>query len=266
MNVDLLEVLSGTLTPTAVLAISRHLGESETAVRSGISALFAPLLAGFGAKATTSAGASSVYAMLMDPEVNPTVVDSLEPHLNPHQSAALRNTGRAMLARLFGADRLSGLGPALAQISGLRNSSATSLAMIVAPIVFGTLRKVVDEHGLDVTSTAALLTAQQSVLTDRAEPTLTSALGIGMPSDRVARPAPTAAASGHSVMAAPGPRNFDLSVWLAVIIGLPIAIVLMGSFVRTIGTRAPVTVPAASLAASSPDNVMLRKASGRSPI
>lgn len=245
MSVNLLEMLSNAVTPGLVKSLAGHLGESEVAVGSGLGSLLPALLGGLASKASTGSGASSVFSMLTDPKVDTGLLGNLGSLLGGGQSSTVTSVGTTLLSGLFGADKLGGLGSALGAISGLRPSSAGSLVALAAPMVFGFLKKLVTERGLNAAGTASLLAGQKNFLANKLEPSLTAALGLGSPTSLLAGLVPAAAAGG--VAAASG-----LSRWLPWLIGLALAIGLLWALFG--GKKAappPVATPPAVTAPST---------------
>lgn len=246
MSEHLSQRLMDGIAPAKVLAISHLLKESEGAVHSGICALIATLLAGLSKKAMTLSGASDVFLMLTGPEVE-ALPEALELMGSPGHANSLRNSGRRMLETLFGAHRLDVLGPALSDISGLRTSSANSLATLATPLVFGMLKKEIYDNGLDAESTASLLAAQKLIL---AKPLASMTVSPGDErADLLAKDKTSVAPNAGQARTAPAKSNSTL--WVTSVIGIPIAVTLLWSFVDTIGKKAPVVNVAAGKAMST---------------
>lgn len=247
MSEHLSQRLMDGIAPAKVLAISHLLEESEGAVHSGICALITTLLAGLSKKAMTLSGASDVFLMLTGPEVDLALPEALELMGSPGHANSLRNAGRRMLSTLFGAHRLDVLGPALADISGLRTSSANSLATLATPLVFGMLKKEICDNGLDAESTASLLAAQKLIL---AKPLASMTVSPGDErTDLLAKGKTNAAPNAGQARTASA--KSDSTLWVTSVIGIPLAATLLWSFVDTIGTKAPVVNVAAGKAMST---------------
>lgn len=235
MSVNLLELLSNAVTPGLVKALAGHLGEPEAAVGDGLGSLLPALIGGLASKASTDGGAGKVFSMLTDPKVDTGLLGNLGSLLGGGQSSTITSVGTTLLAGLFGADKLGGLGSALGAISGLRPSSAGSLVALAVPMVFGFLKKLVAERGLNAAGTASLLLGQKNFLANKLEPSLTAALGLGSPTSLLAGLMPGVAAGGTA--AASG-----LSRWLPWLIGLALAVGLLWALFG--GTKAPPPVVA----------------------
>jgi len=141
MAVNLLDLVSRAITPDAVQGITRFLGESDTAVQSGIGTLVPALIGGMAAKASTPAGASALQSLINSSAVDPGLIGNLGSLLSSGQSSTLLQQGGNLLSGLFGADKTSGVTSALAGITGMKSASATNLLMLLVPMVFSVLKR-----------------------------------------------------------------------------------------------------------------------------
>ena len=104
---NLLELVTRAISPTLVKSISDHLGESASSVESGMALILPALLGGLASKASTSSGASSVFATLTDAKVDPGLLGSFGNLLHSGQSSGIASVGgigSSLLASVFGAD------------------------------------------------------------------------------------------------------------------------------------------------------------------
>ena len=240
MAINLLDLLSQSVSPGLVKSVSGHLGESGSAVESGFGALLPVLLGGLASKASTGGGAASVFSMLTGPKIDTNALGSLGSMLGGGQAGTVTGLGTTLLSSLFGGDKLGGVGAALASITGLKPGNASSLLALAAPLVFGFLKKFIGERGLDAAGTAQLLTGQKDFLANKLEPSLTAVLGLGSPAALLSGLTPAGAAGAAA--AAPG-----LSRWLPWLLGLAAAVgllwALFGGKPATPPVAAPVTIP-----------------------
>jgi hypothetical protein len=198
MATNLLEMLMRAITPATTKSVSDHLGESQAGVQSGLALLLPSLLGGLASKASTPAGASSVFSALTEPRVDTDLLGTLSSLLVSGRGSAIANVGsigNALLASVFGADKAVGLGTALAGITGMKPGNAGSLATLVVPALFGWLKKLIGERGLNATRTAELLVGQRDYLAGQLDPALTKALGLPAPSALLAGLAPAGGAA-----------------------------------------------------------------------
>jgi hypothetical protein len=87
------------------------------------------------------------------------------------------STGRSILNMLFGG-RLSGIIDWLASSFGIKNSSASSLLSLVAPVVLGVLRREQTTQGLSPSGLASLLLGQKDTIAKLAPTGLACVLGL----------------------------------------------------------------------------------------
>ncbi len=259
MATNLLDMLTRAISPATVKSVSDHLGESESAVRSGLALLLPVLLAGLASKASTPSGVSGLFALLTGAKVDPDLPGNLASLLGSGQSSGIANVGsigNILLGHVFGTDKAVGLGTALAGITGMRPGNAGSLVTLAVPLVLGWLKKLISERGLDAGATAALLIGQKSHLTGHLEPALTRALGLGTPTSLLASLGPVEVTTAAGVpLAAPG--GWRWMPWLvAAVMGLGSLWHVMGmSGTSRASTRAPAVLAAPSVDLKAPAKV-----------
>lgn len=202
MTTNLLDLLSNAVSPEIVQGLSRSIGESDSAVRSGVSALLPTLLGGLASKASSPSGASSVFSMLTGSNVDAGLMGNMASLLGGGQTGALTQLGTSLLSGLFGSDKVSGLGQALATVSGMKASSAGSLASLIVPMGFAALKRFIGDGKLDASGLGALLAGQRDHLAGKLDPRLTAALGLGAPASLLAGLVPSVAAAAGVAPAA----------------------------------------------------------------
>src|SRR5215468_2365670 len=109
MAANLVELLSGAMTPDIVQSISKFVGEKDSAVQNGLGALVPVLLGGMANKATTSSGASSLFSMLTGSNVDAGLAGNFGNLLASGQTSPLLSQGSSLLSGLFGSERASSL-------------------------------------------------------------------------------------------------------------------------------------------------------------
>ncbi len=181
MTTNLLDLLGQAVTPDLLGGLSKLLGESESALSSGVSALLPGLLGAMANKASTSEGASGLFAMVNDSRIEPNLAERLPTLVRSVQSTGLLALGGSLLSGLFGGGREQALGSALASTSGIRAASAGSLAAAVTPMVFSLIKRIVGERSLDPKGLATLLLGQRDFLRGKLDPGLLTAMGLGSP-------------------------------------------------------------------------------------
>jgi hypothetical protein len=177
---NILELFSGGPSQSMVGAVSKMLGESESGVQSAVSSLMPAMLGSMMQKSSTTQGASDLFKMVTGANVDPGMLSNVAGMLGGGASTdKLLSTGTSLVSGLFGGDKVSGLASALSSVAGIKAGSASSLISIAAPFLFGMIKKLVSERGLDSTGMANLLLGQKATLAKaNVDPRLTSALGF----------------------------------------------------------------------------------------
>ena len=280
MAVNLLDLVSRSITPDAVQGISKFLGESDSAVQSGIGTLVPALLAGMASKASTPSGASSLFALINGPAVNANLMDNVGETLGAGQSSSLLQLGGRLLGGLFGSDKAPSVSSALTGITGMKPSGAGNLLMVAVPMLFSVLKRLIGEKGLDARGLASLLAGQKDFLAGKLDPRLTSAFGLGSPSSLLAglgetatgtagRAAAAVGAAGATAGAAATAGASGVRRWLPWLIGGGVALFLL-TLLPQCGTEvdrraAPVAASPAPATTPAPATVQTAPAATASP-
>jgi len=276
MAVNLVELVSSAITPDTVQGISRTLGESDTAVRSGIGALVPAMVGGLAARASTPAGATDLLAKVNSPNVDAGMIGNLGSVVGG-DSSALVQKGRSLLGGLFGTDKASSMAGALAGITGMKTGSAMNLMTMVVPIVLGVLKRFFGENRLGSGEVAGLFGGQKKFLEDKLDPRLTSAMGFASPSSLLSGLGDTAteAARGAAatVRAAGGTAAGATAAtaataasgagrWMPWALAAVVAAVVLAMLPRLSGNRASVPVAQAPAPATTTGPASTTAASG----
>lgn len=178
---NILELFSGGPSQSMVGAVSKMLGESEGGVQSAVGSLMPILLGSMVQKSSTTQGAGDLFKMVTGASVDPGMLSNIAGILGGGAPTdKLLSTGASLVAGLFGGDKASGLASALSSVAGIKAGSASALISIAAPFLFGMIKKLVSERGLDMAGLANLLLGQKATLAKaNVDPRLTSALGFG---------------------------------------------------------------------------------------
>ena len=261
MATNLVDLLSRTVSPDLAGALGRAVGASESSVTSAAGALVPTLLAGLAQKASGSGGAGNLFGMLTGANVDSNIGSTIGNLLRSGETSTLGQVGSTLLNSLFGSERTASLGTELGAVSGMSGASAKNLLMMLAPLLFGTLKKFISGSNLDAGGVASLLRGQAGFLEGKLNAGLTQALGLGTPAallsglghGAAAAAAPvTAAAQGVATTAS----SSGIGRWLPWLIGGAVALVVLSQLGRCSDRPAatPVTsapAPAAPAAATS---------------
>ena len=235
MSSTLLQTATGLLRPDLIARASSLLGEPEGPVSKALTKGAVPLLlAGLATKSQESGGADRILGLLRDPAFDARALQSV-PNLLAEGGAltGMRQLGEKLLALLFGG-RLESATGALAELAGIRPSSAASLLRFAAPLLLGVVGDRAKRDGLEGPSLARLFAGEREDILRALPAPLRSA--IGLPAARAADVVPPVRAGA--------PR------WLWV--GLAVlGLALLWSLLR--GDREPPRVAATRPAANLPD-------------
>ena len=178
MSSNLIDSLSGLITPDVVPAPSRQLGDSEVAISKGLGASFSSILLGLLSKAGSPEALRPAFDLISNAANDPSALDDPRQLLAASPSSPMATLGGNFLGSIFGS-RLSSITNAVGNTSGLRGSSAASMINLAAPLVIGVLGSRVRKGRLDPTGLSDLLFSQRDSIMAAAPPGVSSALGIG---------------------------------------------------------------------------------------
>jgi OmpA-OmpF porin, OOP family len=164
MSIDLLGLVKDQLTSAAVGKISDFLGESSENTQSAVGAAIPTLLGGLMEKASTTDGAGSLLGMLKDGGHDGSLLGGLGDLLGSGDGiSGLLSGGSGIISSLLG-DKVGGIVDLIANVSGIKKSSSSSLLSLAAPILMGVLGKQVSSQGLGISGLASMLMGQKDAV------------------------------------------------------------------------------------------------------
>lgn len=157
MSTALQNSLNGLLTPDFVSQTADALGEKGSSVSKAMSAIFPALIGSLGDHADDRSFMSTVYEQVAAPENDPGILSN-PARLIGKAAMALPAMllGSKFLTMMFG-PKVEDLGHDVSGYAGVRDASAQSMLAIAAPLVLGTLGRVVRSGNMNVASLARLL-------------------------------------------------------------------------------------------------------------
>jgi len=136
-SLNLVEMIRGHLTGAATDRMSSVIGESSEKTRAGISAAIPALLAGLDRTASTQEGVRRISSAVDDAD------DSmLDNSLGMFGTSSTGETGSGILRSIIGAGGLSELINGVGRTSGLSGKTTTTMLGLLAPLIFGVLKRV----------------------------------------------------------------------------------------------------------------------------
>ena len=178
MAENLIDSLRSLVTPQVLSQAASTYGETEGAVSKGLSTAIPSLLAAMLSKLGDQGAMSQVFALLSDPSNNGTTLSNLSGLLNP----AKGNPGSVSLATKFLSstlgNRQGGFEGFLAESTGMKRTSVTSLLEFAAPMMMAFLANKIRKEGL---SLSTLLKIQRSNILAAVPSGISNVLGLNEP-------------------------------------------------------------------------------------
>lgn len=176
---DLLGLVKEQLTSTIISKISKFLGESTENTNSALGSALPAILGGVMQKASTTQGASDLMNTIRTGGYDGGILENLGGLLDDLKSTStLASLGSGLLGNLFG-DKLSALSSVIANVSGIKSGSASSLSGLAASILMNVLGKQVTSQGISISGLASLLMSQKDVVKATLPAGIDSILNIG---------------------------------------------------------------------------------------
>jgi OmpA-OmpF porin, OOP family len=175
---ELKELLVGEVANKAAAIV----GEKEDKVKTAIEGLIPTFVGGLMKRATNETGATTLMNMVKKGNHDGTIIEQLDSLLKNKESfVSFTEKGNNVVSMLL-PDKKSSIATMISQFAGVRNSSATSLLAMVAPLVMDKLGKLVATQGLDKIGLANTLLEQKSYLLDETpedlQPKMIDVLGL----------------------------------------------------------------------------------------
>lgn len=175
---ELREVLVGEVASKA----ANILGEKEEKVKTALEGLIPTVVGGLMKRAANEAGATTLMNVVKKGNHDGSIIEQLDDLLKNKESfAGLVEKGNSVVSMLL-PDKKSSIAAMISQFAGVRNSTATALLSVVAPLVVGKLGKLVTSQGLDKNGLANIILDQKSILLDETpedlQPKMIDVLGL----------------------------------------------------------------------------------------
>jgi OmpA-OmpF porin, OOP family len=179
---NLFEELKELLVGEVASKAANLLGEKEEKVKTAIEGLIPTFVGGLMKRASNEAGATTLMNVVKKGNHDGSIIEQLDDLLkNKENFAGFVEKGNSVVSMLL-PDKKSSIATMISQFAGVRNSSATSLLSVVAPLVVGKLGKLVSAQGLDKTGLANAILDQRSILLDETpedlQPKMIDVLGL----------------------------------------------------------------------------------------
>jgi OmpA-OmpF porin, OOP family len=179
---NLFEELKELLVGEVANKAANILGEKEDKVKIALEGLLPTFVGGLMKRASNEAGATTLLNVVKKTNNDGNIVEQLDLLLKNKESfAGFVEKGNSVVSMLL-PDKKSSIATMISQFAGVRNSSATALLSVVAPLVIGKLGSLVTSQGLDKTGLANVILEQRSILLDETpeslQPKMIDVLGL----------------------------------------------------------------------------------------
>ena len=197
MATNLLELTKSYFTPDLIQKVSTLVGENPTTTQKAIEGTIPTLLAGLANCASSGTGTTQLSNLLNQGDYG-SLLNKIPSLLGGGSDTQdLLSSGRTILSTLFGG-KLSAVINLIANFSGIKSNSASSLLSLMAPMLLGVLSKEQAAQGLGSAGLTSLLLGQKDFISRLAPAGLASTLGLNSLADlgsNLTRPAPRAASA-----------------------------------------------------------------------
>lgn len=173
MSFNLLDAVKNHFSPDLVAKASSYLGENENVVIKALTGIIPAVMGGLISKGTSSEGGAREVLDMARNANRSGILGGLGNILSGEGDWI--NKGAGFLSTIFG-DRASNIISTIASYAGIKNSSASSLMSLAAPVGLGTLGKYSEDNNLDSNGLMHFLSSQKNAVM-AALPAGLSALG-----------------------------------------------------------------------------------------
>jgi OOP family OmpA-OmpF porin len=181
MASNLVESLSGLMTPDVVGRTASSLGESTTGIAKASGASFSSLLAGVLSRSGNPGAMDQIFRLVSSPANDGSVLNNVGGLVSNTTAGVPTQTtdlGHRLLNQVFGG-QIGGVTGALGHYAGIRESSATAMLGVAAPLVLGQLGRVVRTEGLNASGLRDVLSSQRDSIMRNVPAGLSSLVALG---------------------------------------------------------------------------------------
>jgi hypothetical protein len=205
MAFNVMDMISGAMTPDNIGAVAGALGLDNAMVSKGLGAAMPAILAGVLGSATKPEGRQALDSALGSADTG--MMDNLGSLLSGGGSAAMIATGSKLLSGFMGDSKMGALGGALASSLGVDSKASSSMMGLAAPMLMSMLAGKKKSEGMDIGGLVSSLMGQKDQIAKAIPDDIGSQLkGSGIFDDLMgnagAAAAATTAAAGATMRAA----------------------------------------------------------------
>jgi outer membrane protein OmpA-like peptidoglycan-associated protein len=221
MATNIIEVANSLFTPDVVSNISSLIGETPAKTGQALGTVV-PTLAGVACnEASTPGGASKLFSLISSTKVPDEMQTNLAGLLAGGTARdSLLNTGSSLISSVLG-DRAGAVAKLVADSTGIRFSSASTLLNLAAPLFFGVLGRHLTTSGITASGLSSFLSGNRDNVLRAIPSGLGNALGLNSDSN-ICGAAPVPAVRPVAVAEAEK-KGFPIWWWL-----LPLLLIIAG--------------------------------------
>lgn len=235
MSSNLLERIEGYLTPDTVSKISSLVGESPNGTKSALKAIVPSLMAVACKHASTPTGASALMNLVSSSNSSKVLGNFPGLLSGGGTTEVFMRTGSDLIGILLG-NKADSVAKLIADTSGIRPTSASSLMSIAAPLLFGGLLKHIAEDGLTASALPSFLASHRDEVLQGIPEGLANTLGLGTNANLCGAPVPAA-----RPLVIEEPKRSRAAAWLLPLVALVLGFLIWRAFHRPI--FASITLP-----------------------
>jgi len=178
MAANLMDLAKTALTPDLMQKVSALIGESPANTQKAVDGAIPSVLAGLLNFASSNPEGPARLISLLTQGNYTNLLGNLSGLLSGGSSTQdLLKTGKDLLGIIFGG-RLGALTDLVANSSGIKSTSASSLLSLIAPLLLGLIGRETASQGLNASSLVSLLLGQKDLIARAAPAGLAGVLGL----------------------------------------------------------------------------------------
>ncbi len=199
MSFNLIDLVKDQLSDQVMGQLSGVLGGSTDQNSSAISSAIPALLSGLMNSGSSDAGATALLGAINDQD--DSILDNLGGLLSGSGQSSMMNAGSSILGSLLGGGGIGNLIGAVAGFSGLGKGPAKGLLGLLAPVIFGVIkRKLLGGGGLNVSSLMGMFNSQKDNIAAAMPAGFDQHLNVSGITENVTNAAQNVANEGKSVL------------------------------------------------------------------
>jgi len=153
---NLLNVVQGALSGNVVGQIASLIGSNSNVTKTALTSMLPAMIKGLVSKGSSQQGASQLLDMIKGNGLGAGTLDNLSSSLEGSKASSFMEMGSKLNSGIFG-NKLSDM----ASAPGLSSGASSKLMNLAAPILMGTVGKVVAQKNLDASGLQSLLSNQK---------------------------------------------------------------------------------------------------------